>query len=190
LAAVKIDVRFVSATNSERLDDIRHDLFYRLGVMEIRVPPLRERIEDVPLLATTFVKKYSRKFARGIKRLNVEALEVLMRHHWPGNVRELENIMQRAVVVSPADEIRPSDIKIPGALEAPGAAPGDWALPYEQARRRALLSFQRAYFEALFKRTGANISKAARQADVTRAALYGIMKKTGITPRKRVQQRT
>jgi DNA-binding NtrC family response regulator len=185
LSPQKIDARFVSATNSEKLEEMRQDLFYRLGVMEIRVPPLRERIEDVPLLATAFVERYARKFGRGPKRLNATALEMLMTHYWPGNVRELENVVQRAVVVSGGEEISAGDIHIGsygGGEEAPAA---DCAIPYDQARQRTVITFQRRYVTALLKRAGGNISKAAAYAKVTRAALYAIMKRTGVRPGRR-----
>jgi len=180
LSAVRIDVRFVSATNSERLDEMREDLFYRLGVMEIRVPALRERLEDVALLATTFVERYAGKFGRGPKRLGAAALEVLMQYRWPGNVRELENVVQRAVVVSAGEEVAANDIRIAGRFEGEEQSLDGFTPSYIDARDQAIAAFQRDYLKALLRRTGGNISRAAEAAGVTRAALYSIMRKTGI----------
>ncbi len=180
LSTVSIDVRFISATNSEALEGIREDLYYRLGVMEIRIPPLRDRLEDVPLLATTFVATYAAKFNREPKRLAPEALEVLMDYSWPGNVRELENVVQRAVVVSGNDEIVPGDMNLPGRYDKESDGFGNLSLPYAQARDQAVVSFQRYYVKALLAKAGGNVSKAADIAGVTRAALYAIMRKAGV----------
>ena len=181
LAVVAVNARFVSATNSETLEDIRQDLFYRLGVMEIRIPPLRERIEDVPLLATSFIETYAKRFDRGPKRFKGDALESLMEYHWPGNVRELENVIQRAVVVSSGEEVSARDIHIPGRRGPDEEPRALTALPYNQAREHTLRAFQKAYVKSLLDRSGGNISKAARSAHVTRAALYAIMKKAGLS---------
>jgi DNA-binding NtrC family response regulator len=180
LNTVRINARFVSATNSQDLKDIREDLFYRLSVMEIWVPPLRERMEDVPLLATRFVEVYAKRFGRGAKRLTPAALEALTRYRWPGNVRELENVIQRAVVVSAGEDIDVRDIQTIG--QTPGAEARTWTAdtPYETARDEAMLAFQRQYMANLLKRSGGNVSKAAQAAGITRSALYAILKKTGL----------
>ncbi len=178
LSAIEIDVRFVSATNARDTKEIREDLFYRLGVMEIRVPPLRDRLEDVPLLATHFVERYSAKFAKGPKRLSAEAVDALSSYRWPGNVRELENAIQRAVVVSPGAEIRAADVHVLGTTgETQAAAAED--VPYGQARDAVVLAFQTRYVAGLLERAGGNISRAAQSAGLTRAALYAILEKTG-----------
>ena len=189
LTAVKIDARFISATNSDDLRDIRQDLFYRLSVMEIRVPPLRERMEDVPLLATRFVEVYSARFGMGHRRLDPDALEALCRYHWPGNVRELENAVQRAVVVSAGEVITPRDISIGGDSGASDSVAPAVGLPYEQARDRALISFQRQYVEKILERSNGNVSKAAELAGITRAALYAIMKRTGLEQGKALKRK-
>jgi transcriptional regulator with PAS, ATPase and Fis domain len=189
LTAVKIDVRFVSATNSESLEGVREDLFYRLGVMEIRVPPLRERVEDIPLLAAHFVEDYATKFGKLPKHLSADGLEALMAYRWPGNVRELENVVQRAVVVSSGEEIGARDAGVAGRYGSQDQWDGALVSPYEQAKGHAVTAFQRQYVSSLLRRSGGNISKAARMAKVTRAALYSMMKKTGITTKRSVEQK-
>jgi len=183
LEAQPIDVRFISATNADVLKDMRDDLYYRLGVMELVVPPLRERMEDVALLATHFLEQYRLRFNKGAMRLSGSALEALMEYEWPGNVRELENVIQRAVVMSAKEEITADDLRIkdrpPRQEFSGGSLP-----PYDQAKKRALGNFQRQYISAMLERTGGNVSRAARLSGITRAAFYSIMKKNGFTRNK------
>lgn len=187
LVAEKVDVRFVSASNRNRMEGMREDLFYRLAVMEIRVPPLRERLEDIPLLAAHLVETYAKRFGKWPKHLGPEALEILMSYRWPGNVRELENVIQRAVVVSSEERMSAADVRIATGreLEAAGAV---IPAPYGEARNHAITQFQSQYLRSLLRRSGGNISVAARSAKVTRAALYAMMRKTGIVARKSFEE--
>jgi two-component system response regulator PilR (NtrC family)/two-component system response regulator HydG len=187
LVPEKVDVRFISATNRDRMEGMREDLFYRLAVMEIRISPLRERLEDVPLLAAHFVESYARRFGKWPKHLGPEALEVLMSYRWPGNVRELENVIQRAVVVSSGERIAAVDVHVATGRDGDTAG-AVIAAPYEQARDHAIAEFQRQFLRSLLKKTGGNISRAARSAKVTRAALYAMMKRTGIVARKSIEE--
>jgi formate hydrogenlyase transcriptional activator len=103
---IKVDVRLVAATNRDLAQMVeehlfRSDLYYRLNVFPIRVPPLRERAEDIPLLVRYFVQKYARRMDKRIETVPGEKMEALLRYHWPGNVRELENLIERAVILSP-----------------------------------------------------------------------------------------
>jgi transcriptional regulator with PAS, ATPase and Fis domain len=105
---VRVDVRVLAATNKDLLQAMkagtfREDLYYRLSVLPIVIPPLRQHKKDIPLLAEHFLEKYNRKRKRGIRGLSPEAMEYLMRYDWPGNIRELENAIERAVVLSPGD---------------------------------------------------------------------------------------
>jgi Nif-specific regulatory protein len=116
--ARKVDVRIISATNRDLQEDVRkgtfrEDLFYRLNVIQIKMPPLRERHGDLPLLVHHFLKKFSKKRDEKPKRISREAMRELERYHWPGNVRELENCIERAIVLSVSDEIQPEDLLIP-----------------------------------------------------------------------------
>jgi two-component system response regulator HydG len=112
---VKVDTRVIVATNKNLEEEIqkdyfREDLYYRLNVVRVEVPPLRERREDLPLLGDFFLKKYAEKNRRLIKGFTVRAMDLLMRHAWPGNVRELENVVERAVIMTRGDIITPDDL--------------------------------------------------------------------------------
>ncbi|MHC4713875.1 MAG: sigma-54 interaction domain-containing protein [Planctomycetota bacterium] len=185
----KIDVRFISATNADELAEIRDDLYYRLSVMEVHVPPLRERMEDVPLLAAHFLEEYGAKFNRQPMRLSAGSLEALMSYSWPGNVRELENVIQRSVIMSAGEEVTADKIWIrarSGGEEFPAAG----SVPsYAQGRDRAIAGFQRRYIGELLERADGNISKASRLAGLTRAAFYAIMKKNGLWSDRRRRRR-
>lgn len=184
LRAQKVDVRFVSATNASELKLIRDDLYYRLSVMEVEVPPLRERMDDVPLLAEHFAQRYALEFSKGPKRLSAGALEALMGYEWPGNVRELQNLMQRAVVMSSGEVMEADDFWISSQKSHGDLAPSGLMQSYSQAKTKALMAFQRRYIGALLERTGGNISKASELAGITRAAFYAVMKKNGFARQK------
>jgi DNA-binding NtrC family response regulator len=114
----KVDVRIISATNRDLQEEVRkgsfrEDLYYRLNVIQIKMPPLRERHGDTVLLVNHFLKKFTKKRGEKPKRISREALRELERYHWPGNVRELENCIERAIVLSTGDEIQPQDLLIP-----------------------------------------------------------------------------
>src|SRR5919198_8676 len=152
--SVKVDVRVIAATHRDlpklvKAGKFREDLFYRLNVIAIPLPPLRDRIEDVPLLAHHFLRRYTERLGKKVKTLSPEAIELLCGYRWPGNVRELENAVERAVVLCRADSITPTDLPpaisgrtAPLIREAPAA--GDdaswlstsYALAKEQALRR------------------------------------------------------
>jgi len=118
----KVDVRIIAATNRHLADEVRQgrfreDLFYRLNVITIQLPPLRERRKDIALLAAHFLSVYAQKYRRPVRGLTSEAMDVLMHYPWPGNVRELENTIERAVVLARGPEIQPEDLRIPRTTE-------------------------------------------------------------------------
>ena len=117
--SIKVDVRVVAASNRELKEEVeagrfREDLFYRLNVVHLHISPLRQRVEDIPLLAAHFIKKYAQENVRGQIRLTPEALKLLVQYPWPGNVRELENVMERAVILCANSLITPEDL--PGEM--------------------------------------------------------------------------
>ncbi|MBI4817914.1 MAG: sigma-54-dependent Fis family transcriptional regulator [Deltaproteobacteria bacterium] len=178
-----VDVRVVSATNEDpqkliRDGQLRRDLYYRLSVVRIAIPALRDRIGDVPLLAECFLARHATATGTAAKPLSSGAMRVLMSHSWPGNVRELQNVIERAVLLSQSDEIVSSDIE----LEEEGAAgfSQDAALPYEEAKARVVEQFQRRYVERALEESGGSIARAARRSGITRAAFYRMLKRLGL----------
>ncbi len=160
---IKIDIRLLSATNRDLPASIsagtfRRDLYFRLSVVAIQLPALRDRHDDVPLLARHFVDVYARKCGRRVTRISPAAMQVLLAYHWPGNVRELENAIERAIVMGTADEILPEDL--PESLletasaPAPTSAHEDLQAIVVDAKRRAVL--------AAFHKAGRNYTQAAR----------------------------
>ncbi len=177
---VPVHFRLITAT-AQALDEriaergFREDLYYRLNVVGIDVPPLRERPEDVSVLATHFVAKYADQVptlrSRAIS-LSTEALTALRAHDWPGNVRELENCIQRALVTTEGSVILPEHLGL--GLEYPTAPDRD--LPYEEAKVRAVRNFQREYLVRALERARGNVTVAAEACGMTRAALQRILK--------------
>lgn len=192
-----VDVRVIAATNVDLRTRIgegafREDLFYRLNVVAISLPPLRERDADVPLLAYHFLKKYADRAGRSIQRISTEAMQLLQAQPWPGNVRELENAIEYAVVFCKGDEITVDALpmsreqrvvasirqsKEPGGVMLPSNL---LDLPYRDAKQRAVDAFESAYFDALLRRTGGNVSEAARQAGLDRSNFRRAAKRSGI----------
>ncbi len=179
-----IDVRFIFATLRDLKAEVaaghfREDLYYRLAVFPIELPPLRERKEDIPLLAAHFVSRLARAQGRPLSGLSPEALACLAAWPYPGNVRELENIIERAVAICPG-EILDTPCLPPELREAsPGLGPMEAlaALPYKEASRIARAQGVRAYLDALMRRHRGNVTKAARAAQMERESLHRLLKK-------------
>jgi two-component system response regulator HydG len=174
---IQVDVRVVAATNQDLRRAIaerrfRDDLFYRLAVVPIRIPPLRERREDVPLLAAHFVQQFARR--TGMTRsLSPDAVARLVAHDWPGNVRELENVIEQAASLSPAEEIRAEDVHVEaGAERAAFAPPGTLAAAVEEAERRTI--------EAALARSGGDLAATATVLGVSHTTLWRRMKRLRI----------
>src|SRR5689334_10325076 len=176
--SVRVDVRVIAATHRDlpklvKSGKFREDLFYRLNVIAIPIPPLRDRIEDVPLLAHHFLRRYTDRLGKKVKTLTPEAIELLCGYRWPGNVRELENVIERAVVLTSKEVLDVDDLP-PGFQDAPqaGAQVEVFSLahlPYAQAKRLAMRAFERRYLTALLEKHNHNVSSAARAAGVDRS---------------------
>jgi two-component system response regulator HydG len=193
----KVDVRVIAATNVDLRTRIvsgrfREDLFYRLNVVAIEMPPLRKRREDIPLLAQHFLTKYAARAGRSIKQLAPETMRALQRRTWPGNVRELENAIEHAVVFCRGEVIEPEDLPSYHAAEdepplgdsMPPLAPEAWAeklaeLPYKRAKQKAMVAFDAAYFAALLQRAQGNVSEAARLAGLDRTNFRRAARRSG-----------
>lgn len=197
----RVDVRVIAATNVDLREHIaagrfREDLYYRLHVVAIELPPLRDRAEDIPLLSHHFLRKHASRMGRGISHIAPDAMRALSARSWQGNVRELENAVEHAIVFCKGDTIEVSDLPFardsePETAERALAAGGFTVprsmvdLPYREAKQRAVAAFDAAYFSALLERTGGNVSEAARQADLDRSNFRRAARKAGVAPLRR-----
>lgn len=176
---IAVDVRIVAATNQDLSDlvskgSVRQDLFYRLNVFSIRVPPLRERIDDIPLLVTHFIEKGKERFRKNVSGISQEAMAALMGYDWPGNVRELENVVQRMMVVAESETLQAQNLpsEIHGTeTDSRRSAPGLKGM----ARESSEMVERRAILDALEKTHG-NVTHAAKELGVSRATLQNKMK--------------
>jgi two-component system response regulator GlrR len=176
--SVKVDVRIISASNKDLQEEVekgtfRRDLFYRIHVIPIKVPPLREKIEDIPILVDFFLRKFAVKMKKEIKTLTPGALQKLMLHSWPGNIRELENVIECSVVMATQDIITEDLILLP-----------TWKA--EQATfkplRESKQDFEKNYLIHLLEISGGNISQAAKLAGKYRSDLYDLLEKHHLKP--------
>ncbi|MEE9420570.1 MAG: sigma-54 dependent transcriptional regulator [Desulfatiglandaceae bacterium] len=168
--SIKVDVRILAATNRDLKKAIgeshfREDLYYRLNVISIHVPPLRERKEDIPLLAKAAIRKCCVEMNREEVKISPSALELLMDYDWPGNVRELENIIERALVIGQGKVIEANNLPFSREEMGPERFP------------RSLKMMEKMHIERILKETDWNISKAARELDIDRQTLYNKMEK-------------
>jgi len=171
---VKVDVRVIAATNVNLRQAVaegkfREDLFYRLNVIEIRIPPLRERREDIPLLAAHFVEKISHELGRPVDDISEGALKALMAHDWPGNVRELENAVERAIVTCRTRELTEDDF----AFLAKSPAEQSFSIPVGMS----IHEMEKALIAETLKRTGGNVMESAGVLGIDRSTLYEKIKK-------------
>jgi len=173
----KVNVRIIAATNKNLKQEVekgafRDDLFYRLSVVPVVVPPLRERREDIPPLVDHFIKKYCKQGNMETKRIALKALKLLMEHPWPGNVRELEHLIERAVVLSPGSDIEP-EVLFPIRT----AKPEEVSTPLQEATKRAAEFVERDRIMEALQKTRGKRSPAARLLGISRAALYKKLKR-------------
>jgi two-component system nitrogen regulation response regulator NtrX len=182
-----VDVRVIAASNKDLEEDIRkghfrEDLFYRLNVIPFDVPPLRERREDIALLATHFLGLFSREYGKRQKTLRPEAMELLLQYAWPGNVRELRNVIERMVIMVPQESIAFDDLapslRLRGASEAPPAP--DPADAMEGLLREAKDEFEKAFILRRLREMHWNITRAAERLGIERSNLHRKMKAYGI----------
>jgi DNA-binding NtrC family response regulator len=189
---IKVDVRVVAATNRElqelvRAGTFRDDLFYRLSVFTIDLPPLRERPEEIPLLAHHFVKRIAQELGKNIDLITPQAMALLEAHDWPGNVRELENIVERAVLLSESNAIGPESI--PLDTEATGRwnhIPSDAKSLVEskkELRAESVEQLERLFVLKALKGADWSVAKAARTVGMARPNFHALMRKYGITAR-------
>src|SRR5213083_2574937 len=171
--ARRVDARLISATNVDphaevRAGRLREDLLFRLNTVEIRIPPLRERREDVPLLAAHFLRRYAQRYRKPAQSFTPDAMEALLRHPWPGNVRELDHAVERAMLMAEGDLIRARDLAL--------GAPTDGVAALEQM---SLEEVERVLVQKALTRAGGNVSEAAKALWLSRSALYRRLKQHG-----------
>jgi len=181
-----VDVRLVSATNRDLAESVgkrefREDLFYRVNVIQIALPPLRDRVGDVPLLAYHFLRRYGRNRERPLEGIDADALAVLEAYAWPGNIRELQNVVERACALGDGPTLRLRDLPehVRGRGRPAPATPGK-DLPLREARETWLRVFTQEYLTDLLRRHGGNISQAAKTAGVDRKTLHRLLAKFDI----------
>jgi two-component system, NtrC family, nitrogen regulation response regulator NtrX len=172
------DARILSATNKNLAEEIqrgkfREDLYFRLAVVPIDVPALRERAEDIAVLAGHFLEQASQRFGRRLKRLSAETLRALQTYRWPGNVRELKNLIERLMILSPGEEIGVEDL--PTELRREEAA-----VPPDAPLRDAREDFERRYILAALRRHRGNVTRTAEALDLERSNLYRKLRSYGI----------
>ncbi len=184
----KADIRFIAATNHNLEEDIqkgtfREDLFYRLNVVRLETPALRERREDIPMLAHHFLKKYSLLYQKNIKGISGRASAKLCTNDFCGNIRELENMMERAVIFCRSDTLDMADLQMKNEDHANDLSVLDEEIlkkPFREARDEFMLMFFRQYIEARLKDTRGNISQAAETAGIQRQYMHRLMKQVGL----------
>jgi two-component system nitrogen regulation response regulator NtrX len=176
-----VDVRVIASTNKNLEEEIergnfREDLYYRLNVIPFQVPPLRERLEDVALLADFFLNEFTTAYGRKRKELTPEAYGVLRDYSWPGNVRELRNLMERIVIMNPQVRVDARHIPLNPARRAVLERPMDFFGTLQEVREAA----EREYILKKLQETGSNITRTAELLGLERSNLYRKMKALGI----------
>jgi DNA-binding NtrC family response regulator len=210
IKTIKVDVRLVAATNRDLAREVqaasfREDLFYRLNVVPIHLPPLRERTGDIPLLAEHFIARFNERLKKQVTGIEPEALERLVAHPWPGNIRELENVLERTILFSEGSTIRASDLPpelsgssaaptaaAPAAAPAPLPAPPPVASAPTDGRASSLKEIVRQETERVerelivraLEETGGNVTQAARTLKISRKSLQNKMKDFGLRDRE------
>jgi len=184
---IDVDVRVIAATN-RNLDEaivkgqFREDLYYRLNVVNIKLPPLRERGGDTAMLADHFLQQASPPAGEGPLGISVDAMRMLEVYDWPGNVRELQNVISRAVALCSGDTITPADLpdRLRGqaGVRPPSASDG---MSFKEAKKEWLASFEKEYLADLLKRNDNNISRAAKEAGIDRKTIHRLINKYGLT---------
>ena len=172
---ISLDIRLIFASNKDLAEEVvkgtfREDLFYRIHVIHLRIPPLRERKDDIPLLAGHFIRLYATRYEKRAEYLSPQALEKLMTYDWKGNVRELENTIEGAVVLSSDAEISADAIRLSAQASPP--------LAFKDAKK----DFEKSYALELMEITRGNVSKSSRIAELYRADFYELLKKYSINP--------
>jgi DNA-binding NtrC family response regulator len=207
IKTLKVDVRLVAATNRELLREVqsggfREDLYYRLNVVPIHLPPLRERKEDIPLLASHFLARFNERLKKNIESIAPDAMERLVNHAWPGNIRELENVLERGTLFAEGRTLRASELPAELRHEAlaeptPAVAAAEPAVAFDDAKtsekavgslkdlvRRETDRVERELIQKALDETNGNVTQAARRLKISRKSLQTKMKEFGLRDRE------
>jgi DNA-binding NtrC family response regulator len=183
---IEADVRVVAATHRDleaevEADRFREDLYYRLRVVEIEIPPLRERLEDLPLLVARFTEQVAERLGREPKPVSDVAMARLARHPWPGNVRELRNVIEQATVMASGDAVEEDDLRLGAreALSSPNPSP-DHAATFSDAKKLAVEQFERDYLLRALRQNDGNISRTAEAIGMVRQSLQQKIRELGL----------
>jgi len=182
---LKADTRIIATTNRNLEDEVqsgafREDLFYRLNVLPIRVPPLRERTDDIPLLLTYFTDKFGKKFSKDLKKVDISTLDAIQQYHWPGNVRELEHLVERAIALSDSPELNlvPMIFMDKSKEEAAADIQG---MDLPEGYQSLVQAYKRAIIQEAIRRAGGSKKEAARLLEISPSYLSQLLKKLGST---------
>lgn len=184
---IDVDMRVIAATSRNLEAEIaaqrfRSDLYYRLNVARIELPPLRRRNGDIPLLVEHFVQRYAREMDKGSVQLDEQAMEVLAGYAWPGNVRELQNILQRTLLMARGPRISADDLPDEIVVQSDMQTEGDTSQGFFALREHRVTAFEQEYLTHLLRRYRGDVSKAAREANLPRGTLYRLLKKHDLNP--------
>lgn len=186
-AVLKSDARVIAATNMDlkamaEAGEFRQDLFYRLNVFPLEIPPLRDRREDIPMLVAAFLERLQREYIKDVREVSPQVMEALSRYSWPGNVRELENLIERAFILETSHILQPESFPADiFAYDAPAASiPLDTSMTLAEFRNRAKEDAERQYLKELLTQTGGRINKSAQQAGITTRQLRKLLIKYSI----------
>jgi DNA-binding NtrC family response regulator len=183
---IKVDVRVVAATHRNLEEEVksgefREDLYYRLKVVAVELPPLRERPQDIPALTQRFLEQVTERLGRDKKQISEAALAHLARHTWPGNVRELQNVIEQAAVLASAPEIRVEDLNLGAAAVANEPGPAEFSdLAFSDAKKRAVERFEREFLLRALRDNDGNISRAAESVGMVRQSLQQKIRELGL----------
>lgn len=186
LRTMDVDVRVIAATNVDLAQAVeqgvfREDLYYRLNVIPVHLPPLRERADDIPLLIEHFLRRFNERLGKDVRRVAPDALATLMEHPWPGNIRELENMMERTVLLSEGDTIHLEDLPSlrRGAVPEPGGDDLD-GMGLKEYVRVHTAKLERRRIQRVLEAEDGNVTRAARRLGISRKSLQTKMKDYGL----------
>ncbi|MFN3201898.1 MAG: sigma-54-dependent transcriptional regulator [Bradymonadia bacterium] len=188
---VKVDVRLVAATNRDLAKEVaegnfRDDLFYRLNVVPVQLPPLRQRHEDIPLLTVHLLKRYAKRLGRNTDRVSAGAMQVLLNYDWPGNIRELENVIERTLLFCDGPEIEAADLpaelegRVSAAVPSTDPIPAMGVTSLKHAVKLTTQRLERKLIEHALKETNGNVTHAAQKLEISRKSLQNKMKELGL----------